>query len=216
MNKGNKESLYITSIIYGKKIDVEKVPVFSSRLYHTTIKSNESYAVMNQKFNDPKIFTLWHDRLVHPGSSMMRRIIGQSHGHPLKNQKIFLPDEFSCDPCSQGKLIVRPSFNKIMSESPVFLEGIHGDICRPIRPPCGPFRYFIVLIDVFTRRSHVCLLSIRNVAFSRLLAQMTKLRAQFPNYPINDNASEFTSQTLNDYCMSIGINIEHQVAHVYT
>ena len=85
MNEHNKESLYITFIIYGKKIVAEKLPAFSSGLYHTTIKPIESYAVMNQKFNDPKIFTLWHNRLGHPGSSMMRRIIEQSHEHPLKN-----------------------------------------------------------------------------------------------------------------------------------
>ena len=54
-----------------------------------------------------------------------------------------------------GKLIVRPSINKIMSESPVFLERIHGDICGPIHPPCGPFRYFMVLIDASTR-GHMC------------------------------------------------------------
>ena len=52
MNEGNKESLYITSIIYGKKIVAEKFLTFSSGLYHTTIKSIESYVVMNQKFND--------------------------------------------------------------------------------------------------------------------------------------------------------------------
>ena len=122
INEGNKESLYITSIIYGKKIIAKKLLAFSSRLYHTTIKSIESYAIMNQKFNDPKIFTLWHNRLGHPGSSMMWQIIEQSHGHPLKNQKILLPNEFSCHSCSLGKLIVRPSFNKIMSESPVFFR----------------------------------------------------------------------------------------------
>ena len=220
MNEGNKESLYISSIIYGKKIVAEKLPSFSSRLYYTTIKPIESYVVINQKFNDPKIFTLWHHTLDHPGSSMMRRIIEQSHGHPLKNQKILLPNDFSCDPCSQGKLIVRPLFNKIMSESPVFLERIHGDICRPIHQPCGPFHYFMVLIDASTRWTHVCLLSIRNVLIARPFVQMTKLRAQFPYYPIEtirlDNAGEFTSQTLNDYCISIGINIEHPVAHVYT
>ena len=119
MNEGNKESLYITSVIYGKKIVAEELWTFSSRLYHTTIKPIESYVVMNQKFNDPKIFTLWHNKLGHPGSSMMRRIIEQSHGHPLKNQKILLTNEFSYDPCSQGKLIVKPSFNKIMFESSV-------------------------------------------------------------------------------------------------
>ena len=78
----------------------------------------------------------------------------------------------------------------------------------------------MVLIDASTRWSHVCLLSTRNVVFAGLLAQMTKLRAQFPDYPIKtirlDNVGEFTSQTLNDYCMSIGINIEHHVAHVHT
>ena len=68
MNVGNKESLYITSIIYGKKIVTEKLPTFSSKLYHTTIKPIKSYAVMNQKFNDPKIFTLWHNMLGHLGS----------------------------------------------------------------------------------------------------------------------------------------------------
>ena len=68
MNEGNKESLYITSIIYGKKIVAKKLPAFSSGLYHTIIKSIESFAVMNQKFNYLKIFTFWHNRLGHLGS----------------------------------------------------------------------------------------------------------------------------------------------------
>ena len=66
MNECNKECLYITSIIFGKNMVVEKISVFSFRLYHTTIKPIESYAVMNQMFNDPKIFTLWHNMLGHP------------------------------------------------------------------------------------------------------------------------------------------------------
>ena len=78
----------------------------------------------------------------------------------------------------------------------------------------------MVLIDASTIWSHVCLLSKRNVAFARLLAQMIKLRVQVPDYPIKtirlDNVDEFTSQTLNDYCMSIGINIKHPIAHVHT
>ena len=107
-----------------------------------------------------------------------------------------------------------------MSESPVFLEIIHGDICGPIHPPCGPFYYFTILIDVSTRWSHVCLLSIRNVTFVKVIAQMIKLRVQLSDYPIKtirlDNAGEFTSQTLIDYCMSIEINIELPIAHVHT
>ena len=76
----------------------------------------------------------------------------------------------------------------------------------------------MILIDASTRWSHVCLLSTRNVAFARLLAQIIRLRAQFLDYPIKtihlDNAGEFTSQTSIDYCMSVGI--KHPVAHTHT
>ena len=58
MNDGNKECLYITSIVSGKKLVVETLSAFSTGLYHTTIKPIESYVVVNQKFNDPKTFVL--------------------------------------------------------------------------------------------------------------------------------------------------------------
>ena len=38
---------------------------------------------------------------------MMRRIIENSHGHPLKNQKILLSNDYPCSACSQGKLITK-------------------------------------------------------------------------------------------------------------
>ena len=151
---------------------------------------------------------------------MMRRIIEHSHEHPLKNQKILLPNEYPCVSGSQGKLIVKPSFSKVTFESLVFLERIHRDICKPIHPPCGPFLYFMVLIDASTRWSLVCPFLTRNVVFARLLAQMFKLLAQFPNYPIKtiriDNIDEFTYQTFIDYCMLVGINVGYHVAHTRT
>ena len=58
------------------------------------------------------------------------------------------------------------------------------------------------------------------MTFARLLAQIIRLKAQFPDYTIKtirlDNAGEFTSQAFNDYCMSTGITVEHPVAHVHT
>ena len=107
-----------------------------------------------------------------------------------------------------------------MIESPTFMKRIQGDICGPIRPPCGSFIYYMVLIDASTRSSHVCLLSTRNMTFGRLLAQIISLRAQFPDYVINtsclDNGGKFTSQALSNYCLSTGIITEHPVAQVHT
>ena len=57
MNEDNVEYFYITSIISGQKLIMEKLPAFFSRLYHTTIKPIESYADMNQKFNDQKFLS---------------------------------------------------------------------------------------------------------------------------------------------------------------
>ena len=111
-------------------------------------------------------------------------------------------------------------FPKISYGAKAPLKIVHVDICGPIQPPSGPFRYFMVLVDASCRWSHVCLLSTRNVAFARLLAQIIKLRAQFPDYPIKsirmDNAGEFTSKSFDAYCASLGIEIEHPVAYVHT
>ena len=62
MNEGNTYGLYITSIVYDKKLIFEKLLVISYGLYHTTIKLVESYVGLNQKFNDLKNFILRHDR----------------------------------------------------------------------------------------------------------------------------------------------------------
>ena len=78
----------------------------------------------------------------------------------------------------------------------------------------------MVLIDTSTQWSYVCLLPSKNVVFARLLAQIIRLRTQFPDHPIKticlDNAGEFSSQAFLDYCMSIGIDVQHPVAHVHS
>ena len=95
------QNVFILPLLFlAKKLIVEKILAFSFGLYCTTIKSIESYVVVNQKFNDSKNFILWHDRLAHLRSIMMQRVIEHSHGYLLNNQKIILPNEYSCAICS--------------------------------------------------------------------------------------------------------------------
>ena len=58
----------------------------------------------------------------------------------------------------------------------------------------------MVLIDASTRWSHVCLLSTRNHAFAKIMSQIIKLKAHYPEYRIQtirmDNAAEFSSHAL--------------------
>jgi hypothetical protein len=119
-----------------------------------------------------------------------------------------------------GKLILRPSPLKIHAEPLKFLERIQGDICGPIQPLSGPFRYFMVLIDASTRWSHMCLLSTRNHAFAKIMTQVIRLKAHYPKHQIQkiclDNAARFSYRAFNDYCMAQGIHIEHFVPYVHT
>ncbi|KAK6117601.1 hypothetical protein DH2020_048648 [Rehmannia glutinosa] len=186
LNDHDKECLCIASYKMGKKNVREKFEATISGLYYVPIKAFESYTTMPWKLVNPDIFGLWHYRLGHPGTTMMRRIVKHTNRHPLKGTKMLISKYYFCESCSQGKFIARPLMEMVGYESPSFVQCIHGDICGPIHPSSRPSRYFMVLIDASCRWSHVCLLSTRNVAFARLLAQIIKLRAHFPNYPIKN------------------------------
>ena len=99
---------------------LERLPAFCSSLYYTNISSIEAHAIVNQQLTNHGEFIIWHNRLGHPGSIMMRRIIENSSEHSLINEKILQTNKFSCAACSQVKLIIRPSLAKIGIESLYF------------------------------------------------------------------------------------------------
>jgi hypothetical protein len=151
---------------------------------------------------------------------MMKKIITYSIGYDMENVKFLQNKDFCCTACATGKLILRPSYLKIQAEPLKFLERIQGDICGPIQPLSGPFRYFIVLIDTSTRWSHVSLLSTHNHVFAKIMAQLIKLKAHYPEHWIQsiqiDNAAEFSSRAFNYYCMALRIQVHHSVPYVHT
>jgi 5-methylthioribose kinase len=101
-------------------------------------------------FQNVDPFQIWQDQLVHLGIRMMRKTIGNSIGHNLPTTNFPKSKDFICTTCATGKLILRPSHLKIIAELLKFLERIQGDICGPITPTPGPFRYFMILIDTCT------------------------------------------------------------------
>ena len=176
MRTNNEEFLLITEDHgYGKET-LEKVPSLPFGLYYTYIKPvpHVAYKVIFQNVN---AFQTWHDRLGHFGIGMMRKIISNSIGHTLSDAKFPQSSYFVCTACATGNLILRLSYLKIHVEPLKFLERIQGDICGPIQPLSRSFRYFMVLIDASTRWSHVSLLSTRNHAFAKFVAQVIKLKS---------------------------------------
>jgi hypothetical protein len=103
---------------------------------------------------------------------MIRKIIGNCISHDLKDAKFSKSNDFVCTSSAMEKLILQPSALKIHAEPLKFLECIQEDICGTIQPLCGPFIYFMVLVDASTRWTHVCLLSTRNHAFTKFMTQI--------------------------------------------
>jgi hypothetical protein len=115
---------------------------------------------------------------------MMKKIIGNFIDHDMENVKFPYNKDFCCTTCATGKLILKPSYLKIRAKPLKFLESIQGNICGLIQSLSGPFRYFMVLIDASTRWSHISLLSTRNHLFAKIMAQLIKWKAHYPEHRI--------------------------------
>ena len=157
---------------------IENIPAYSSRMYIVPL------ICLSEREDVAFCVNTWHERMGHPGVSMMRRISLSTKGHNfqvLNLVRVMKPCEF----CALEKFVSRPHKWKLPHELPVMFQRIKGDICGPIDPPCGPFRYCFGLIDASTKWSHVSLLASRNQVFPRLLAQIIQFRARFPDHPIS-------------------------------
>jgi hypothetical protein len=175
--ENNKESLLIIKT-NGDGYDIlQRIPSLLSRLYYIYIKPipHDAYKVI---FHNVDAFQICYDRLGHSGVRTMRKIIDNCIGHNLN--KFYKTSNFIFIACATEKLILRLSPLKIHTEPLKFLERIHGDICGPIQLISGPFKYFMILIDASTRWSHVCLLLTGNHAFAKIMAQVIRLKASFP------------------------------------
>ena len=141
MTENSKEYLCLTIKKLGKICIKEKMSSYSSGLYYTRINPIIISKLSSTKVIGKTTFSLWHDMLGHPGPRMLTKIIKDAHAHPMKNINVIKPSNFPCIACSLGKIITRPSVNKIKTELPGFLVRIQEDICGTITPYCRPFRY---------------------------------------------------------------------------
>ena len=158
---------------------------------------------------------LWHRRLGHPGTTMLRRMIPLLGGHEMCTSDAEHVRE--CPACIKGKLIRQPSKWKLPTEMPAPLFRLHGDWCGPISPEAGQFKYFFVLVDASGRHAEVSLLTTRNMVFPKTLAMLIKFRNHYPEHPVchlrMDNALEFKSHAFEDYCTATGIELSYSVPY---
>lgn len=148
----------------------------------------------------------WHDRFGHLNFPALRKMAreGMVRGLPELEQTDQL-----CEGCLAGKQRRTPFPEQGQLRAERALELVHGDLCGPITPATpGGKKYFLLLVDVFSRYMWVELLPskdcapaaikrIRVVAETQSRHKLSSLRT--------DRGGEFTSADFTDHLVSTGV-----------
>jgi hypothetical protein len=110
-------------------------------------------------------YWLHHRRLGHPGPEALRKTIAATTG-PWKN--VAFPNNSHCDSCAMAK-----SHRIVSRDIPAYttepFQLVHTDTVGPVTPlAIGGFRFFLILVDDFTRSRWVYLMHQKNEALSLL------------------------------------------------
>jgi hypothetical protein len=159
-----------------------------------------------------------HSRLGHPGQNVSWKIANAVVGS--ENWKGNIPKTAKpCETCAIGKFQTAKFQYHLPTNIPEFLSHIQVDIHGPIEPRSGPFRYFMIIICRGTRKSFLYLLSSKDQALPQIVKFIIKVRVQYPERQIKkirfDNAMEFTSEAMETFLASQGIEQETCVPYVH-
>ncbi|GJV59270.1 transposable element [Tanacetum coccineum] len=154
---------------------------------------------------------LWHMRLGHMSEKGM--VILSKRGL-LDHHKV-ASLEF-CKHCVIGKQ-KRVSFSKAIHQTKATLDYLHADCWGPSRvPPLGGARYFLSIIDDFSRMTWVFMMKHKSGAFEKfkhwkiLIENQTGRKIKRLR---TDNGLEFCSREFNDFCRDEGIARHYTVRY---
>lgn len=180
-----------------------KVKRSLNRLYKLVVAENKSVCLLTKA---EETTWLWHSRLGHVNFQAMKLMVNNDMvcGSP----NLSFPKE-ACKGCLLSKQ-TRKSFpvqtNFIAKER---LELVHGDLCGPISPPThAGNKYFMLLVDDFSRIMRVFMLKTKDEAlsaFKRFKAMVEKDSKQGIKTFRTDRGGEFCSKEFVLYYELVGI-----------
>jgi transposase InsO family protein len=148
----------------------------------------------------------WHERLGHQNFGALRTmsLSGMVQGLPA----IGHVDQL-CDVCLAGKE-KRALFPQVAKfRATACLEIIHADLCGPISPATpGGKRYFLVMVDDYSRYMWLVLLSTKDEAEAaiRRVKAATEVQSGCMLRTLRTNrGGEFTSRPFDEFCTDNGV-----------
>jgi transposase InsO family protein len=152
---------------------------------------------------------VWHARFGHLHFAALRKMgrDGLVKGMPLLSQV-----EQVCEACLAGKHR-RSSFpHQAQRRATEVLQLLHGDICGPITPPTpSGNRYFLLLVDDYSRYMWICLLSTKDVTADAIkyVQAATERKTEKKLLALRtDCGGEFAATDFVKYCAELGVHLQ--------
>lgn len=158
-----------------------------------------------------------HARLGHPHPKMLTLLSQKSNIiklRKLRNPKL----KYSCcQSCVEGRGTRVNTRRTAARRSTEVLEMIHADTAGPISPMTRKYRYFMVMVDDYTRYTTIALLHKKSEASSAIKSYQTLVETQTGKHIKRlktDNGSEYCNHKVDDWCDTNGIF--HDLSAPYT
>ena len=150
----------------------------------------------------------WHKHFGRASFSLMNKLNLRNLVLGLPGVKF--PKDYVCDACVKGKQ-VRSSFkskNMVTTSRP--LELLHMDLCGPMRvQSIYGNRYFMVIVDDYSRFTWVIFLSSKDEAFDEFVTFAKRVQKSYGSQIIHlrsDHGTEFQNAKFDELCKENGMN----------
>nr|GEU39227.1 putative polyprotein [Tanacetum cinerariifolium] len=191
--------------------DVRHVPDLKKNFISLGETITGSASVSCSEKSNSDLTKLWHMRLGHMSEKGMGILSkrGLLDNHKVANLEF-------CEHCIIGKQ-KRVSFSKAIHQTKATLDYLHADCWGPSRvPSLGGARYFLSIIDDFSRMTWVFMMKHESEAFEKfkhwkiLIENQTRRKIKRLR---TDNGLEFCSREFNDFCRDEGIARHYTVRY---
>jgi transposase InsO family protein len=175
--------------------------VMKRNLYWIEVLDSDEHAKAVVAMDDD----LWHTRFGHVHDAGLKRIVD---GDMVRGISKFSHSS-QCIICAEGKISRKPLTAVYEIRSKNILDLIHIDLCGPMQcNSLGGAKYFLSIIDDFSRYMFVFLLKNKSDAIEKLIEfsqQCITQNKQPPKIIKSDNGGEFNSTVFQNYCKKKGI-----------
>lgn len=158
---------------------------------------------------------LWHFRMAHLNAKDMEKLVKRKMADGLELVNVNAESKF-CETCVLGKSTRTPFPPNKIGRSKRILEMIHSDVWQLDEAAYDGSIYFVSFIDDYSRASMVyCIKSRTEVLdkFKEFVAMAEALHGVKVAKFRADNAGEYSSGEIDEYCKSKGIQRVYSVAH---